>query len=227
MTPTPRRTEALVATGPTRPPPPSRRGRSHPATPTTKAVADNASKEAQQVAGTAVAQGQQVAKGAARQARQVADTSRQQAAQVAQELSDQAMGLLAETKTQLQDQAQTQIQRLAEALYGLGDQLQALVDGRPQDAPTLLSYLRNAPVELDKIADDLESRGAEGLLEDVQTFARRHPGAFLVGAGVAGLAVGRVLRNAANDARQPAPEELPPAATARVSRRRPADARRR
>jgi hypothetical protein len=90
-----------------------------------------------------------------------------------------------------------------------------------------LDYLHKAAVELDKIADDLEARGAEGLFEDVQTFARKHPGAFFLGAGVTGLAVGRVLRNAANDARQPAPEELPPAATAPASRRRPPDARRR
>jgi gas vesicle protein len=168
-------------------------------------VADRASKEAQQVATTAVDQGQQVARGAARQAREVADTSREQVAQVAQELSDQARYLLDETKAQLQDQAQAQSERLAEALHRLGEEAQALAEGRADDAPTLRDYVRKAADKLEEIADDLESESAEGLLEDVQTLARRRPGLYLVGAGAAGLVVGRLVRNAGNYDSRPSP----------------------
>lgn len=206
MTPkTQRRTEALVTRDPAERPSPPRRGSPVPGTRASKNVADRASKEAQQVATTAVDQGQQVARGAARQAREVADTSREQVAQVAQELSDQARYLLDETKAQLQDQAQAQSERLAEALHRLGEEAQALAEGRADDAPTLRDYVRKAADKLEEIADDLESESAEGLLEDVQTLARRRPGLYLVGAGAAGLVVGRLVRNAGNDDSRPSP----------------------
>ncbi|MDQ3305272.1 MAG: NAD(P)/FAD-dependent oxidoreductase [Actinomycetota bacterium] len=135
----------------------------------------------------------------------MADTSREQVAQVAQELSDQARYLLDETKAQLQDQAQAQSERLAEALHRLGEEAQALAEGRADDAPTLRDYVRKAADKLEEIADDLESESAEGLLEDVQTLARRRPGLYLVGAGAAGLVVGRLVRNAGNDDSRPSP----------------------
>lgn len=140
-----------------------------------------------------------------RASKNVADTSREQVAQVAQELSDQARYLLDETKAQLQDQAQAQSERLAEALHRLGEEAQALAEGRADDAPTLRDYVRKAADKLEEIADDLESKSAEGLLEDVQTLARRRPGLYLVGAGAAGLVVGRLVRNAGNDDSRPSP----------------------
>lgn len=209
MTPTaPPRTEPLVARGPARRRPPSPRERPAPASGAAKNVAEQASKNTQQVASTAVEQSQQVAQAGAQQARQVIDTSRQQAAQLAEELSGHARDLLDETKAQLQDQAETQVQRLAQGLHRLGDEAQALAEGRPQEAHTLRDYVEKTSVKLDEIAEGLESKGAEGLLEDLQTLARRRPGAFLLGAGVAGLVVGRLVRSASTGDGQASPEEL-------------------
>jgi exonuclease VII large subunit len=210
------RTKPLVARDPAGHRPPSRRGRPAPTTSTAKNLADQTSESAQHVASTAVDHGQQVARGGAQQARKVIDTSRQQAAEVAQELSDQARGLLDEARAQLRDQAETQVQRLAEGLHRLGDEAQALAEGRPQEARTLRDYVDKTSAKLDEIADDLESKGAEGLWEDLQTLARSHPGSFLLAAGVAGLAVGRLVRSAAPGERQPSPEE-PPVAGRRAS----------
>jgi hypothetical protein len=47
-----------------------------------------------------------------------------------------------------------------------------------------------------RAADYLEDRGPEGLLDDVQEFARRKPGTFLLIAAAAGFAVGRLGRAA-------------------------------
>ncbi len=131
-----------------------------------------------------------------------------QGQQVGRELSGQTRVLLDETKTQLQDQVQSQTQRLAEALHRLSDEAKALADGRPQEARTLRDYVAKTAGKLDKIADDLESKGAQGLLEELQTLARSHPGSFMLGAGVTGVAVGRLLRNAADADRRPSQEEL-------------------
>jgi hypothetical protein len=46
------------------------------------------------------------------------------------------------------------------------------------------------------MAERLESGGLEGALSDLQTFARRRPGVFLLGAAATGFAVGRLLRGA-------------------------------
>jgi hypothetical protein len=42
----------------------------------------------------------------------------------------------------------------------------------------------------------MDQRGVEGVLDDVRSFARRRPGVFLLGAGIAGFAVGRLVRGA-------------------------------
>lgn len=214
MTPTAApRTEPLVAGGSARRRPPSQGGRPA-ATSRAKDVADQTSENAQQVASTAVDKSQQVARAGAQQARQVVGTSRQQASQLAEELSGHARDLLDEAKAQLQDQAETQIQRLAQGLHRLGDEAQALAEGRPQEARTLRDYVDKTSVKLDEIAEGLESKGAEGLLEDLQTLARRRPGSFLLGAGVAGVVVGRLVRSAAAGGHQPSTEEPSPASTA-------------
>jgi hypothetical protein len=46
------------------------------------------------------------------------------------------------------------------------------------------------------VAERLESGGLEGALSDLQGFARRRPGVFLLGAAAAGFAVARLVRGA-------------------------------
>lgn len=44
------------------------------------------------------------------------------------------------------------------------------------------------------LADALESKGPQGLLDDVRRYARRSPGTFLLGAALAGLVTGRLVK---------------------------------
>jgi hypothetical protein len=188
-------------------------------------VAATAAEEGQQVASVAVDQGQQVAKAAAEQARDLADTAREEAAQVSQELSEQARSLLEETKGQLQEQAQTQVGTLAETLRRFGTQGQALADGRPSEAGPLPEYLRTAAGRLEQLANDVDARGVEGLVEDVQAFARRRPGVFLLGATAVGFGVGRLIRAKSSDDDDQASSVGPPPSArrpaARANRRPP------
>src|SRR5690606_38442178 len=62
------------------------------------------------------------------------------------------------------------------------------------------------------ISDYLERQGVEGLVADLQGFARRRPGAFLGGALLAGLAVGRLAKASGSASRasaQSGPEPGP------------------
>jgi len=177
----PQRREALVARG--RP----ENGRSSGGDTRARArqSAEAAQDEMQAVAGTV-----------AERAGEVADASRQQAAVVARELSDEARGVLSDARHQLHDQAQAQTERMVDVLYRLVDESAALVEGDPERAPTLARYLDSAAVRLEELADHVEARGAQGMLDDMESFARQRPGAFLLGAGVAGMVVGRALRSA-------------------------------
>jgi hypothetical protein len=70
------------------------------------------------------------------------------------------------------------------------------------------------------VAEDFQVRGVSGVLEDVQSFARRRPGAFLLGAAVIGFGVGRYVKAEAAERRELQDSEpaLPPTQTQRRER---------
>ncbi|MGX1274819.1 hypothetical protein [Streptomyces phaeoluteigriseus] len=62
-----------------------------------------------------------------------------------------------------------------------------------------------------RAVDYLDKLGAEGLLQDLQGFARRRPGAFLSAAALAGLVVERLAKAGSKaDGSRPRPSALPP-----------------
>jgi len=163
----------------------------------TRRVKSTAASQAKQVKGTAAVQTKVVARTASQDVRELAGTVRSQADQVKGELSDQAWEMLAETRGQLQDQADMQASRLAQALFQVGSQAVALSQGRPEQAGPLVDYAEQAATWLDTCAAQIEERGLEGLATDVVDFARRRPGLFMAGAAVLGLGVGRLIRSGA------------------------------
>ena len=151
--------------------------------------------EGQQVAQTASRQGQEVMAAASGQAREVAGAVREQATQLTQELSGQGRELYLETRRQVQDQAQTQTESLAQALHRWGWETQALVDGRPQESGAVGECARQAADKLHELASEIEIRGVSGLAEELQDFGRRRPGAFLLGAAMIGFGGARLVRS--------------------------------
>lgn len=121
------------------------------------------------MASTAAGQGQQVAREAADQAREVVVAARKQATQVTRELSTQARVLVEETRTKLEDEAGVQTRRLAGGLRRLGGEAQALAEGRPQEAGAVAGYVRQAADRLWSVADEIETKGPEGLSKSWKT----------------------------------------------------------
>jgi len=138
-----------------------------------------------------------VARTADQDVRELAGTVRTQADQVTSELTGQAREMLAETRGQLQHQADVQATRVARALSQVGTQAVALSEGRPAQAGPLVDYAEQAATWLDTCASHIEERGIEGLATDVIDFARRRPGMFLTGAAVVGFGLGRLIRSGA------------------------------
>lgn len=164
-----------------------------------KAAADAAADQGRQVAATARRRGQDVAGVATQQAQEVTTTAKEQAAQLTQELSEQGRALYEEARQQVEQQAEDQMQSLAQALHRWGSQTQALADGRPEQAGTVGQYASQWADKLHDVATGIENRGVSGLVEEMQDLARRSPGGFLLGAAVVGFAGGRLVRSASSD----------------------------
>ncbi|GGW91460.1 hypothetical protein GCM10010297_11580 [Streptomyces malachitofuscus] len=137
----------------------------------TSATAGQAKQAAGQVAGTA-----------AEQARTVVGEARQQAGTVIEDLRGRAI-----------EEADGQTRRAAGTLRQWANDFSDLAAHAGSDSPAR-SLAARAGDKGQRAADYLERQGVEGLVADLQGFARRRPGAFLGGALLAGLAVGRLAK---------------------------------
>ena len=178
-------------------------------------VASAAVDEGQEVASAAVDEGQEVAEAARQSAQEVAGTASEEVSELSEEVVAEGRGLLDETRGQLQEQAQTQVEDLSQAIRRFGTQTLALAEGRPSQAGPLPSYLRDVSARLEEWADDVDARGVDGLLQDLQSFARRRPGVFLLGAAAAGFGVGRLIRAQSSEDGEDEPVAAPGRATGR------------
>ncbi|MFF4173296.1 hypothetical protein [Streptomyces sp. NPDC001744] len=120
----------------------------------------------------------------------VARTAKEQAGNVVGETRAQAKDLVGEFRGQLQDQAQTQTQRLAENVRRIAAEVRDMSENGKPDS-TAGELARQVADRGHRVADHLERRGPDGLLNDLQDFARRRPGVFLAGAALAGFAIAR------------------------------------
>jgi gas vesicle protein len=160
-------------------------------------MGDGAKDKASEAAGTTAEKGQEVADRAKAEASQVTDTAKDQARQVKDEVATQARRLVDQAKTGLRDQSRSQADHASQAIRRVADQTTALADGRVEEAGAVADYTRQAGDRVRQVANRIDQRGVEGVLNDVQDFARRRPGAFLFGCAAAGFVVGRLIRGGA------------------------------
>lgn len=151
-----------------------------------------------EVAQSAAAKSRDLAGDASQQAKDIAGTAREQVGQVGHEVAAQGQRVLDEAKGKLREQGEQQSAQVASTLRSWSGEARALADGRPEQAERLRGYASQAADKVAEVADRFEERGIEGAVEDVKTFARRRPGVFLLGVGIAGFAAGRLLRSASS-----------------------------
>jgi hypothetical protein len=135
-----------------------------------------------------------VASHASEQASQVAGTVQEQGAKVAAEAADQARNLLFEARSQINEQAGAQQQRAAGGLRSLASELEGMSSGSDFTSGVGTEAVRQVSQRVQKAADWLESKDADGVLNDVRSWARRNPGTFLLAAAGAGMLAGRLTR---------------------------------
>ena len=125
----------------------------------------------------------------------VKDTAKEQAQRVAGEAKTQVRNVASDLRGKASEQARTQNDKLVGTIRQTADQLDDMRGDR-QDSPaaTVVSRVADGGRQL---ADYLDRNGPEGVLREVQDFARRRPGAFLATALAAGFVVGRLGKGVA------------------------------
>ncbi|MGW6215130.1 hypothetical protein [Streptomyces sp. NPDC055109] len=155
-------------------------------------------------------------------ASEVVDTAKEQAAQTVSEASAQGRDLLVELREQLYGQSRAQAEQLAGHVRNLADELHQMSDsGTP--GSTASAAVRQIADGGHKVATHLETRGPDGIVEDLRGFARRKPGLFLAGAALAGFATARLGKGiAAADSPAPSASHQSPSGSSSVSDEVPA-----
>lgn len=138
-------------------------------------------------------QAAQVGQGAADAGKHVTGVAKEQAGNVAGEAKAQARNLADQARSEVQGQAHTQKQRAADGLRSIGHELGSMADGSEQEGPAT-QLARQASQLAHDASSWLEQRDPGDLLEEIRSFARRRPGAFLGVAVGAGVLAGRLTR---------------------------------
>ncbi|NMH81260.1 hypothetical protein HF577_29715, partial [Pseudonocardia xinjiangensis] len=136
----------------------------------------------------------------------VAGTAAQQAGEVAEEARRQARDLFGEVRGQAAEQARNGQQKATDGLRALADELHQMAESGAQQG-TASELARQAAERVSGAADWLGRREPGDLLDEVRGLARRRPGAFLVGAAIAGVLAGRLTRGAVDANRNTGPTD--------------------
>ncbi|MFJ5731827.1 hypothetical protein [Streptomyces paradoxus] len=156
-------------------------------------MANESTGRAQQAGQTAKQEASATVGQAREGASRVAGTATDQVRAVTGEARAQAGAMAGDLRTRVTEEAESQTRRGAQVVREWADDLSGLADSADADSPAR-SLVSQAADRGHRAADYLDERGVGGLMDDVQDFARRRPGAFLGTAVVAGFAVGRLAK---------------------------------
>ena len=135
---------------------------------------------------------------AKQEAKGYADDLRQRGQHVAEQAKQGAGRVAEEVKDKAHDQADRQMDRAAERLHSVADQLESMTQETDQEG-ILVDYALNGARRLHSLADHLEQDGIDGIIRDVENFARRRPGMFIAAGMGVGMVLGRWLKSADMD----------------------------
>lgn len=135
----------------------------------------------------------------------VAGTARDQTRRVTEEATARARDVGGTIRDRVSDEADTLAQRAVQNVRAWSDELESMTEGRTSPTGRIVGEVaargRGA-------ADYVEDHGMRGIVDQVESFARRRPGLFLVGAAAAGFTAARLVKAAREEPSQPQPQAL-------------------
>ncbi len=146
-------------------------------------TSDHLRHEAEEVVGQTQHDVEQVVRHAGEEAGSVVDTARREVRDVVDEAA-----------SAIRQEADQRTRQAGNALHDLGRDLHEMAEGQ-QSRSTASEYVDAIANTVDRLADQLEEGGSEGMLTAIRSTASRRPGAFVSGSALAGFVVGRMIRN--------------------------------
>ena len=135
-----------------------------------------------------------VAGQAADSATTVVETAKTEASDVASEVNASARQLFEQAKLDLADQAGIQQQKVAAGLRSISEELHSMASASDQRG-VASDLVQQAADRSASLATWLDERDPGSLLDEMKSFARRRPAAFLLLAAGAGVLAGRLTRS--------------------------------
>ena len=149
--------------------------------------------------------GGQTTEAARAAAGEVASTAKEQARSFAGEARSETGHVVNDVQGRLREEARTQTRKASGNLRQWSRELESMAEHADSDSP-VGDVVRQVAEGGLGTADFLDERGVDGLLDETRSFARRKPVAFLLGAAVAGFALGRVLKVSPSASGQGSPQ---------------------
>lgn len=138
---------------------------------------------------------QQTTEAARSEARAVQGTVKEEAAHVAEQAREQARTTAHRVQDDLRRRGDEEARRVAQTLRETSDRLRSMAEHTGEQDGFLHGLVREGADATDRLASRLDDGGLEALTADVRSWARRRPGAFLLGAAATGFVIGRLVRN--------------------------------
>jgi hypothetical protein len=138
-------------------------------------------------------------------AHHVAGVAKEQTANVTDEAKNQARDLIDQGRQELIDQTSVQQERVASGLRSLEHELHSMA-AASTDHGLGAQLAREAATRAGTAAHWMEGREPGDLLEEVRSFARQRPAAFLGIAAAAGILAGRLGRGLKDGPTEAAPD---------------------
>lgn len=155
------------------------------------------------VARTAQDAGAEVARTARDAGIDVARTVQEEARQVAQTAAEEAREVGRGVRQRVREEVDRQHRQVTDRVGAFAEELDAMARQRP-DTPAA-ELVEALAARSRSFADYLDQHGPERVLHELQDFARRRPGTFLVAAVAAGFVVGRVSKGLWQDKHESSP----------------------
>lgn len=170
---------------------------------TSKGMGDQAKSmtdQAKSVADQAMSAGRDFKDKALGAAGSSADALKGQASQLVDSAKDMASNMASQTTDKLRQTVEGQKNVGADYVGNLADTLRRAAREFDNDLPMAGSYMRKTASQVENVSDSIRNGNLEDLMQEVQSFARRQPTAFLGMSVLAGFAVVRFLKSSAEGA---------------------------
>ena len=141
---------------------------------------------------------------AAAEGGELKDVAAEHVSALADQAREHARSVVGDARAEIERQADEQGRRLGAALQDAGGQLRSMSDAGAEGPVTDLT--RQLADALGRVSDTIDRGGVQAVAEDLRSLARRQPGLFLFGAGVAGFVATRLVRAAATPTPGGAPQ---------------------